>query len=198
MSFSPIPDYEGLYEISHSGQVRSLDRTVLGKDGTIYPFKGRLLRPTRNASADYLQVSLWKNGVGTSHYVHRLVGLVHIPNPLNLPEINHLDGNRQNCHIDNLEWVTSSGNSFHAVEMGLRTYTNRLTKDEFVACLFDIIAGESYSSLSKRVPYKVPFLSTKLRKLAKELGIEHELDQSIQQQRKGRARINGSKNRPAD
>lgn len=78
--------------------------------------------------------------------------------------------------------------------MGLKIYTNRLTKEEFINCLYDVINGESYTSLSSRVPYKVPFLSVKLRKIAKELGLENELNESLYMQRVIRARINGAKN----
>ena len=195
MNFLPIIGYEGQYEIGEDGTVRSVDRTVLGSDGTLYPFKGKVLRPNINKDLQYLQVSLWKNNMGQSHYVHRLVACAHVPNPENKPEVNHLDGNRLNPHKNNLEWVSSSENKVHAIASGLRVYTNRLTKEEFVECLFDVINGESYASLSKRVPYKVPFLSTKLRSIAKELNIESELNESLYQQRVERARINGTKNR---
>ena len=194
MSYLPIKGYEGLYEVSEAGIIRSLDRLIIGKDGVAYPFKGKALRASPNKEVGYLQVSLWKNGEGTSHYVHRLVAIAHIPNPLDLPEVNHLDGNRQNPTKTNLEWCTSQENSIHAVISGLKTYTHRLSKEEFIECLFSVINGESYYSVSQRVPYKVPFISVKLRKLAKELGIEGELDESLMAQRIVRARTNGAKN----
>lgn len=193
MNFLPIKGYEGFYEISDTGIVRSLDRELLGKDGHTYPYKGRILKTNLNKQVIYPQVRLWKDNKGTWFYIHRLVAQAFIPNPNNLPEVNHIDGNRTNNHVSNLEWVTSSENSFHAVQTGLRVYTNRLTKEEFVDCLWDVIQGESYASLSQRVPYKVPFLSVKLRKIAKELNLEHELDESLMIQRIERARVNGAK-----
>lgn len=194
MSYLPVKGYEGLYEVSETGTIRSLDRKIIGKDGVAYPFRGKTLRAAPNKDVGYLQVSLWKDGVGISHYVHRLVAIAHLPNPKELPEVNHLDGNRQNPAKTNLEWCTSQENSVHAVDMGLKAYTNRLSKEEFVECLFSVINGESYHSVSQRVPYKVPFISVKLRKLAKELGIEGELDESLLAQRIVRARTNGAKN----
>lgn len=194
MIFLPVKDYEGLYEVSTTGIVRSLDRKVQGKDGTLYPFKGIELRSNANKNVEYLQVSLWKNNMGKSYYVHRLVAEAHIPNPLNLQEVNHLDGNRQHNCVSNLEWVTRTENANHAIATGLKVYTNRLSYAEFVECLSNVLAGESYQSLTSRVPYKVPFLSVKLRAIAKELGLEHALNASLSEQKSKRARSNGAKN----
>lgn len=194
MKFLPVVGYEGLYEVSEDGIVRSLNRKVRGRDGALYPFKGRVLRANPNKDVGYLQVSLWKDGQGTSHYVHRLVAQAHIPNPMCLPEVNHDDGNRQNNWKKNLEWVTSLENKLHAISTGLKVYTNRLTYAEFVECLHAVIEGESYLSLTQRVPYKVPFLSTKLRAIAQEMGLEQELNESLYIQRVERARTNGAKN----
>lgn len=132
-----------------------------------------------------------RNNCQETHYVHRLVAQSFVPNPDNKPEVNHIDGDRLNNNVSNLEWVTSSENSFHASATGLRIYTNRLTRDEFIECLQAVVGGESYKSLSLRVPYKVPFLSTKLRKIAREERIEHLLDESLHQQKIARARRNG-------
>jgi len=190
-----IKNYEGLYEINYKGEVRSIDRTVLGTDGVIYPFKGKKLALTPHKDTGYLIVNLWKNNKGSGFYVHRLVAQAFIPNNENKPEVNHIDGNKRNNHISNLEWVTSKENTQHAINTGLKVYTNRLTEEEFLECLQVILAGESYQKLSERVPYKVPFLSTKIRQIARKHNLEHLLDVALYEQKVKRARINGKGHR---
>jgi len=195
MNFLPVVGYEGSYEVSDCGVVRSIDRKVTGTDGTVYPFKGKVLVPTINCQTGYPQVSLWKENIGIHHHIHRLVMEAFVPNPMNHPVVNHLDSDRQNNSVSNLEWCSQGDNINHAIAAGRRTYPSRMTKDEFTEALQDVIAGESYGSLSLRTPYKVPFLSTKLRKLAKELGVEDLLDESLYKQKVERARVNGNKNK---
>jgi hypothetical protein len=193
--YLPVQGYEGSYEVSDQGTVRSIDRTFKGQDGATYKKRGRVLKTNRNKNVEYQQVSLWNQNKGSSYYVHRLVATAHKPNPTALPEVNHKDGNRQNNLATNLEWTDSTGNSQHAIITGLKVYTNRLTKQEFTECLFDVINGESYASLCTRVPYKVPFLSTKVRSIARELNVENELNESLYLQKVERAKENGAKHK---
>ncbi len=167
---------------------------LVSESGRVYSKKSnKFLSIVPNKQTGYPQVALWKDGRGYHLYLHRILATAFIPNPKNLPEINHIDGNRQNFALTNLEWVDSAGNKQHAIRTGLKVYTNRLTKDEFIQCLYDVITGESYFSLSQRVPYKVPFLSTKIRSIAKELGLEEALDTSLREQRTKRSKENGRK-----
>lgn len=195
MNYLPVENYEGLYEVSDDGQIKSLARIIKGKDGVNYPFKEKQLKLVHNKPTNCMQVSLWKNNEGTTFNVHRLVAKAFIPNPDNLPQVNHINGNRLDNRVSNLEWVTDKDNKLHAINTGLRVYTNKLTREEFIECLQLVIDGTSYLELTKFVPYKVPFLSVKLRKIAKELGIEHLLDLSLQEQKRKRAIENGNKNK---
>ena len=189
-----IPDYEGLYEASSKGGIRSIDRIIKTTSGYSKFFKGKEIYKAPNKNVHYFMVTLWKNNIADNQYVHRLIAKTFIPNPENKLEVNHIDGNRQNNNILNLEWCTRSENIDHAIKTDLRVYTNRLTENDFLDCLHAILAGESYLKLTKRVPYKVPFLSIKIRKIAKKYNIEHLLDAALYTQKVERAKLNGQKN----
>lgn len=117
-NWETIKNYEGLYEISNHGRVRSLDRFVNGRYTNKAFAKGRILIPNKNGTG-YLAVSLCFNGNQKNTHVHRLIATYFIPNPYNLPQVNHKDGNKQNNNLDNLEWVTHKENIRHAVRTGL-------------------------------------------------------------------------------
>ena len=113
-----IKGYEGLYQISNIGRVKSLDRIVKSRYDSTSLFKERLLTPQRDTRG-YKHVSLRKEGKSKHKRVHRLIALAFIPNPENKPEVNHIDGNKMNNGIDNLEWSTHSENIQHAYQTGL-------------------------------------------------------------------------------
>lgn len=112
-----IEGYEGYYQVSDHGRVKSLDRYVghLGKNKALK--KSRVFRNGwMNKS---LIVCLSKEDQSKGFLIYRLVAKAFIPNPLEKPEVNHLDGNRYNNHISNLEWATRSENEKHAYDTGL-------------------------------------------------------------------------------
>ena len=99
--FKDIEGYEGLYEVSNRGNMKSLNYRRTGKE--------RILKPQKNRCG-YLQVQLWKDGKAKNYLVHRLVAEAFIPNTDNLPQVNHIDENKQNNCMDNLEWCSRSYN----------------------------------------------------------------------------------------
>ena len=110
-----IKGYEGIYQVSNIGRVRSLDRWT---EGNKCMFKrGRIIKPFDNKG--YNNTSLSRGGVDTTFATHRLVADAFIPNPDNLPCVNHKDGHKRNNVVDNLEWVTYSENTRHAIGLGL-------------------------------------------------------------------------------
>ena len=107
--WKPVVGYEGLYEVSNMGRVKSLKRLRT---------KERIIAQFQNHRG-YARVTLWKDNSQKKYSVHRLVAEAFIPNPNNLPEVNHIDGDKQNNHMDNLEWCTRSENILHAYRTGL-------------------------------------------------------------------------------
>lgn len=113
-----VKGYEGLYDVSSFGRVRSLDRWVNVGYGGKRLVRGKILKNCP-ATDGYLLVTLHKNGVQETGWVHRLVAQKFHPNPNNLPEVNHLDYDKANNHAYNLEWCTRSENMNHAYENGV-------------------------------------------------------------------------------
>lgn len=114
----PVVDYEGLYEASDWGRIRSLDiiLEVPSKNGKLYRrvHKGKLLKFSKSYRDDgtfYYRVVLTKDGVHKPYSVHVLVAKAFIPNPNNLPQVNHKDEDKTNNSIWNLEWCTPPYNT---------------------------------------------------------------------------------------
>ncbi len=116
--WKPVRGYENLYEVSNTGQVRSLPREVPFINGSIRKLNGKILKPLVNHSG-YLYVCLALDGVQKSKFVHRLVAESFISNVDNALEVNHIDGNKHNNCVDNLEWVTHKYNIQHSFATGL-------------------------------------------------------------------------------
>lgn len=107
-----IEGYEGLYQVSNFGNVRSIPRK--GTYKTVH-----ILKPGKTRKG-YFQVILTKNSIGKPFRIHRLVAKAFIPNLNNLPQVNHKDGNKLNNCVDNLEWCTNEYNMKESWRLGLR------------------------------------------------------------------------------
>lgn len=100
----PVQGYEGLYEVSDHGRVRS----------------GKVILKPHHMNNGYDNVSLFKNGKYKFFGIHRLVALAFVPNESRLPQVNHKDGNKRNNFASNLEWCSASRNIQHAYDEGLK------------------------------------------------------------------------------
>lgn len=117
-----IEGYEGLYQVSNLGRVKSLDRVIMRKkQGAIFK-KGTILKPMEYKGYQY--VFLCKDNKQRSIKIHRLVAKAFLHNPDKLPEVNHKDENKQNNRVDNLEWCN------HKYNMNYGTWIDR-RRDNF-------------------------------------------------------------------
>ena len=114
----PVKYLEDLYEVDENGNVYSLPR-LKKTPTTTYISKERKLKPYDNGYG-YMLVDLRKYGKRYMTLVHKLVADAFIPNPNNLPQINHKDGDKSNNCVSNLEWCTCSENQFHAFKHNLK------------------------------------------------------------------------------
>ena len=119
-----IEGYEGLYQISNLGKVRSLDRFIVKKNGSIQKYKGRILLASDDMHG-YDHVSLSKGSSVKKKKIYRLVAETFIENPDKLKVVNHIDGNKSNNCVSNLEWCSSAVNNKHAWETGLKKSSNK-------------------------------------------------------------------------
>lgn len=105
-----IPGYEGLYIISNTGKIISFNYRGASFHKQIFPSNHQ----------GYKRIVLVKNNVHKKYFMHRLVAETFIPNPFNKPEVNHIDGDKTNNNVNNLEWVSHKENVHHAIKNGLR------------------------------------------------------------------------------
>ena len=114
--------YEGLYKVSNWGRILSLDYRHTGKPG--------LMNPGENTDG-YLRVNLHKNGETNLCYVHRLIAETFLPNPENKPEVNHIDEDKTNNRVENLEWKNHRDNCNHGTRnerIGKTSTNGKLSK----------------------------------------------------------------------
>jgi len=126
------------YEISNHGRVKSFQN---GKE---------IILKTYKDGRGYHRIYLYLNGERYARSIHRLVGIYFIPNPENKPEVNHKYGDKDNNHVDYLEWNTGSENTLHAFAMGLRKpkYGNEHPHARRVGKYFAGILLKEYETLS--------------------------------------------------
>lgn len=147
VTWLPVSGYEGHYEVGSSGDVRSVPRVVVYKNGKRFTYPSKVLRPATTKDG-YRRVSLSVGDKSRSFLVHRLVALAFIPNPDGKPEVNHKRGAVAGDAVHNLEWVTPSENCRHAYDelgkigplLGRRGALHHLSKPV-------IVGGVRYGSL---------------------------------------------------
>lgn len=142
-----IVGYEGMYQVSNMGNVKSLERILINKIGVKKKYSGRLLH--KNKSTDgYVQAILSKDCICKSINIHTLVAIAFIENPENKKEVNHINGIKIDNHVGNLEWLTHQENMDHAKKNNLIYKTPEATRQE-VRTLF--AAGMNRAQIEKKL-----------------------------------------------
>lgn len=165
-TWKDIPGYEGYYKVSDKGRVLSL----VGWNGHKYVKRKRIVKgwvQATDSTGSYKRrvVRLVKNGKKREVKIHRLVADAFMENKDGKPEVNHIDGNPLNNHLENLEWVTSGENKEHAWRTGLRGPSIYDFEEELIK---DYKNGAISTELEKK--YKSNWVT--IRKLLKENGVE--------------------------
>lgn len=171
---TPINDFEN-YKISDSGEVFNT-RTQ------------KFLRSATNKQNGYLYISLYKNGVGSTFLVHRLVAIAYIPNPENKPFVNHKNSIRADATKENLEWCTQSENIQHGYDFGFMTQEARKNfKDfELELILNSVLAGEDLTAIALQKEVGLSRLSINIRKYAEQVNLLSEYEASLKEQKRVR------------
>ena len=123
-----IAGYEGLYQVSNQGRVKSLERYVENRVAQNYqPERIRTLMERKKPGQEtgYKAIILYKNNKGKNCYVHRLVAAAFVPNPENKKTVNHINGDKHDNRAENLEWMTYRENNLHAYTSGLNDSSHR-------------------------------------------------------------------------
>ena len=113
--WKPVKGYEGIYEVSNKGNVKTLRKNVV-------------MNQTIGVKNGYCYVGLYKDGKNRKALVHRIVAAAFIDNPMGKKTVNHIDGNKCNNAVDNLEWATYSENHKHAFKHGLKVVSDNQRK----------------------------------------------------------------------
>jgi hypothetical protein len=141
--------YEGLYQVSNLGKVKSIKKNILLKP--VFDKRG------------YNMVSLYINGKGKTNKIHRIIAIAFIPNPENKPQVNHKDCNKNNNSVENLEWNTNRENIQHAYNNGLKQSSIDRIKKLKAKSVINIITGEEFESCTaaaKSINYSQSRLSS--------------------------------------
>lgn len=165
----PIANFENRYSITRQGEVINLATNTA-------------LTPIKNPNG-YLKVGLADGKGGhTQLSIHVLVAKHFLPNPYAHKQVNHIDGNKENNHMSNLEWCSASRNINHALETGLRP--GYMSADDKEKYLQRVLAGEQVKDIAAAINRRPETLHKMLRTTATRLGLAAEWESQMKENRR--------------
>ncbi len=148
-----IEGYKDLYQISNLGRVKTLPLKKPLPKGDLYQTKERIRK--LDSRRGYPSTKLWRHNLYVHKSVHRLVAEAFVPNPNNLPWVHHMDSDKNNPHVSNLEWCTPQQNILYSIEegsfpIGSRRYNSKLKEEDILDIYSLREAGNTYKEISHR------------------------------------------------
>ncbi len=152
-----IKDFESCYKITTKGEVWSIKRKMF-------------LKPSRGS---YYTITLYDKDKIRSTSIHRLVAESFILNPKKKPYVNHIDGNKYNNNVENLEWVTASENDIHAVKMGLKK--SSIKQKEWARKHVKVLHEKSSKKINQlNKEGKIIMVHKSIREASRTMGVSHQ------------------------
>lgn len=133
---------------------------TISEEGVITNVKTQKIKKPWLGKVGYYYIDLYENNKSTKVALHRLLAQTFLPNPENKRTVNHIDGNKLNNSLANLEWATDSENNQHAYETGLKVPVRLITDIEYAAILEKFFSGISLTEIVKSYNFSLPTFST--------------------------------------
>lgn len=149
--------------------INNCSHHTIDENGTITNTKTNHIKSTWIGANGYLHVDIQENGKATKYALHRLLALAFIPNPEEKRTVNHIDGDKLNNALSNLEWATDSENIKHAYDNNLQPYKRNYSLKEYEDFLEQILYGKSLTQLSSEINQSLTQLSIHVREAATRL-----------------------------
>lgn len=143
-----ISEYEGYYQISNMGRIKSLDRSVMDKKGRNHVTVGGIMKPTPDKKTGHMRIGLWKDSKRRVLYVHRLVMETFVGECPNEMEVCHNDGDPSNNRLDNLRYDTRHENMIDASKL-CRTPNQKLSPNDVIEIRKRLLNGEKQTDIAK-------------------------------------------------